>query len=86
MCDAVKYHGRWYNSPRELTELVGDAHKLVWRNESLHAKSPVRQDLDVMDLCLCPVDLETTLKNAGLKWTRGVDPMEWFIQDQTKTD
>jgi hypothetical protein len=71
MCNAVRFDGRWYNTPAELAELVGGAEKLVWQDlepSAVHA----------MDLCLCPIDLAATLSKAGLEWTRGVDPMEWY--------
>jgi hypothetical protein len=68
MCNSVHYEGREYNKPTALAPLIGGADKLVWREK--HVKH---------DLCLCPVDLEATLGNAGFQWTRGPDPMEWFV-------
>jgi hypothetical protein len=70
MCNSLQYQGRWYQTPSELAEVIGGADRLVWQ-----AGGP--QD---MDSCLCPVDLEATLTNAGFRWSRGVDPMEWFAE------
>ncbi len=70
MCNSVEYEGRWYNTPAELTNLLGGADKLVWAEGAGH---------HAMNLCLCPVDLAATLANAGFTWSLGVDPMEWHV-------
>ncbi len=80
MCNAVRHSGRWYNTPAELAQLVGGADRIVWQDTNPFVSWPADQDWHRMDLCLCPVNLEATLKNAGLTWTRGVDPMEWFAE------
>jgi len=62
-----------------LAELVGGANNIIWRTDNPFRRNwPKGKDWRVMDLCLCPVDLEATLANAGFTWTRGDDPFEWF--------
>ncbi len=80
MCNSVHNVGRWYNTPATLAELVGGADRLVWQESNPFKQWPAGQDWHRMDLCLCPINLEATLEQAGFTWTRGVDPMEWFAE------
>jgi len=80
MCNAVSNQGRWYNTPRELSELVGSTNKLVWQSTNPFVKWPAEKDWHDLDLCLCSIDLAATLSQAGFRWQRGeADPMEWYI-------
>jgi hypothetical protein len=79
MCNSVNYRGQCYESPAELAELLGGVEKLVWQDTNPFVGRQAQEDWHVMDQCLCPIDLEATLRNAGFTWTRGVDPMEWHI-------
>ena len=79
MCNSVHFCGREYNSPAELAILVGGAEKLVWQTQNPFVGWPPDKDWHAMDLCLCPINLEATLSNAGFRWTRGADPFEWFV-------
>ena len=67
MCNSIRYLGREYQTPAQLAELVGGMDQIVWADDQPH---------DINN-CLCPVDLESTLAQAGFTWERGVDPMEW---------
>ena len=80
MCNAVQFHERWFNTPEELATLVGGPDKLVWQSKNPFHPWPADKDWHVMDACLCPIDLAATLSAAGFRWTRGVDPMEWFAE------
>jgi hypothetical protein len=71
VCNAVQYQGRWYQTPSELADLLGGPDRIVWDDNEPHD----------MNSCLCTVNLEKTLMKAGLYWTRGVDPMEWFASN-----
>jgi hypothetical protein len=66
MCNSVRHLNHEYRSPAQLAELIGVDH-IVWLAD-------VPRD---MNGCLCSIDLETTLQQAGFRWKRGVDPMEW---------
>jgi hypothetical protein len=81
MCNSVFYCGREYKTPAELAVLVGGTDKLVWGSQNPFVNWPADKDWHATDLCLCPIDLAATLANGGFKWTRGVDPMEWFVTD-----
>jgi hypothetical protein len=81
MCNSVLYCEREYNTPSELAVLVGGAEKLVWQDRNRFMGWPADKDRHVMDQCLCQIDLAATLGNAGFKWTRGIDPMEWFVAE-----
>ena len=83
MCNSVHHKGRWYNTPAELAELVGGADRLVWQETNPFIRWPAGKDWHVMDECLCPINLEATFRRAGLTWTLGTDPMEWFITSGT---
>ena len=50
---------------------MGGPDRIVWDDNEPHD----------MNSCLCTVNLEKTLMKAGLYWTRGVDPMEWFASN-----
>jgi len=50
-----------------VAELVGGQGKIAWLDNRPHDMSG----------CLCSVELEATLQQAGFRWRRGVDPMEW---------
>jgi hypothetical protein len=67
MCNSVRHLGRVYQTPSDLAELVGGQDQIVWLDVEPHDANN----------CLCPVDLEATLKQAGFRWERGADPMEW---------
>jgi hypothetical protein len=67
MCNSVRYQDREYQTPTQLAELVGGEVHIAWLAGRPHDMSG----------CLCPVDLEETLQQAGFHWRRGVDPMEW---------
>ena len=80
MCASVRYKDRRYNSPVDLAELVGGAGSIIWRTENpFRGAWPASRNWRVMDLCLCPVDLEKTLMKAGLEWTRANNPFEWLV-------
>jgi hypothetical protein len=81
MCNSVHSKGRIYSTPRELAELVGGARNLVWQKKNPFVPWPEEKDWRQMDLCLCPVNLEATLSGAGLRWRRGDDPMEFFVEE-----
>jgi hypothetical protein len=83
MCNAVIHQGRWYNSPRELSELLGGTDNLVWQEKNPFVNWPAGRDWHDLDLCLCSVDLAATLSQAGLRWRRGDDPMEWHIVERS---
>lgn len=85
MCNSVLYHGKAFNTPRELATLIGGEDRLVWSDKNPFVNWPVEKDWHDLDLCLCPVDLEATLKGAGFHWTRGADPMEWFAEKNATT-
>ncbi len=79
MCNSVLYKDRIYNTPRELAELVGGEAGLIWQTRNPFVGLPKGKDWHDLDLCLCPIDLEATLLGVGFRWTRGVDPMEYFL-------
>jgi hypothetical protein len=68
MCNSVRYLDREYRSPAQLAELVGGVNHVVWSDNRSHD----------MNGCLCSIDLEATLQQAGFHWKRGADPMEWI--------
>jgi hypothetical protein len=67
MCNSVRYLDRDYQSPAQLAELVGGEDHIAWLDNRSRD----------MNGCLCTVDLEATLQQAGFRWRLGVDPMEW---------
>ncbi len=80
MCNSVLAHGREYQTPRQLAELVGGDDKLIWQSRNPFTPWPKGKDWHDLDLCLCGIDLPSTLRRAGLPWHRGEDdPMEYFI-------
>jgi hypothetical protein len=79
MCNSVHLRGREYQTPAELAGLVGGVEKLVWHTANPFRPWPEGKDWREMDGCLCPIDLEATLQQAGFKWERGRDPFEWHI-------
>lgn len=81
MCNSVLSKGRVYSTPRELAELVGGAANLVWQKENPFVSWPKGKDWHQMDLCLCPISIEATLNGVGLRWRRGADPMEFFVEE-----
>jgi hypothetical protein len=83
MCSSVQLHGREYQMPAELAELVGGAENLVWQPTNPFVGWPEGKDWHIMDGCLCPIDLAVTLGRVGFKWTRGPDPMEWFVVENS---
>lgn len=78
MCNSVEYEGRVYGTPRQLAELIGGQDRLIWSGESPFRNLPEGKDWRDLDLCLCAIELEKTLANAGFHWRRGQDPMEYF--------
>jgi hypothetical protein len=79
MCQSVIYKGGVCNSPRQLVALLGGEQNLVWFDHDTSISSADRKSGRDMDGCLCPVDLAATLKRAGLDYSLGKDPMEWFV-------
>ncbi|RVK55594.1 hypothetical protein CN090_20040 [Sinorhizobium meliloti] len=80
MCNSVICNGRYYNTPRELADLLGGEDTLVWQSTNPFLKWPEGEDWHVLDLCLCPIDMKATLDRAGLVWEQGRDPMEYFVR------
>lgn len=80
MCDSVLFEDREYRTPRQLADLVDGQDKLVWQSANPFKNWPEGKDWRDFDLCLCPIDLESTLKLAGFRWHRGADPMEYFAE------
>jgi hypothetical protein len=78
MCNVVIDGERAYETPGELSELVGPEN-LVWQDHNPFSIWPAGEHWRRLDLCLCPIDLKQTLAKAGLAYRRGVDPMEWYI-------
>jgi hypothetical protein len=81
MCDSVFFENREYRSPRQLAELVGGEDKLVWQTANPFRKWSEGKNWRDLDVCLCPINLEATLQQAGFGWRRGEpDPMEVFVE------
>lgn len=85
MCNSVHFGGQWHKTPSELATLVGGVDKLVWQKTNPFVGWPEGEDWRRMDLCLCPINLEATLAKAGFTWSRGTDPMEWFLIEKDDT-
>ncbi len=81
MCNSVRLHGRWLDTPEDLAVALGGTDRLVWQERNPFHRWPAGKEWRVMDCCLCPIDLKATLDKAGLAWKRGdADPMEWFVE------
>lgn len=81
MCNSVHKSGREHETPGELAKLVGGVENLVWQTENPFVGWPEGKDWHELDLCLCSIDVPNTLTNAALKWHRGDDPMEYFVEE-----
>lgn len=65
MCNSVRHLGRVYQTPSDLAELVGGQDQIVWLDVGPHDANN----------CLCPIDLEATLKQAV--FAGNVGPTRW---------
>jgi hypothetical protein len=64
MCVAINWKGERVATQKELTDKVG--RDIV---ESALGDSPYEPEV-----CLCPVDVPTVLKKAGVGWVRSILP------------
>lgn len=69
MCQHVFRGREVYATPRQFSELIGGADRLVWAGEVVSPES-----------CLCTVDIPATLDRSGLKWKRDRDPMFFQVE------
>lgn len=60
MCNVVIGGERAYETPGELSELLG-SENLLWQDHNPFSGWPAGEHWRPLDLCMCPIDLKQTL-------------------------
>jgi hypothetical protein len=82
MCSTIFFRDRkaLCISPRELAAQIGGEANLIWLDGAKPHQSPI-PGRDVMDCCLCPVDIAASIAAAGLRAVRvDRDEIEYVVE------